>query len=194
MKNEFNPDPKFPWTIDQVESVASMLYHRMPQGMSERDKWHEAAREAVNYLNARRNACNKALESDRAISETYSKAKKLGEEYEKLQEEWPYKKAVKYITGEENWDRANRKFQQFALQLRRGDEKKTEVDLQKYLGEIMKRSDVIELQTLFVPFWRHHTLIQNRAAGKKGGRGRKRKHWSPERRQKSLPKLPTLRD
>jgi hypothetical protein len=57
---EFNPDRKFPWSIEQVEEVASKFFDKAP-GVSSRDKWARAAQEAVDYLNARRNACERAL-------------------------------------------------------------------------------------------------------------------------------------
>ena len=107
---EFNPDRKFPWTIEQVEAVASLFFEKAPGKISTRDKWAWAAQEAVNYLNARRNACDRALERNRAISNHYEKVRSLAKEREKLAEEWPYEKAVKYITGEPVWDRALKKF------------------------------------------------------------------------------------
>ncbi|MBA3883841.1 MAG: hypothetical protein H0X73_14335 [Chthoniobacterales bacterium] len=66
MKAEFNPDAKFPWTIDEVEAVASVFYEKMPK-RAERDKWTWAAREAVNYLNARRNACSKRYSATKPL-------------------------------------------------------------------------------------------------------------------------------
>jgi len=97
----FNPDHKFPWKIEEVETIASSFFDKAPDKMSNRDKWAWAAREAVNYLNARRNACEKALERDKAISVHYNNLRHLVEEREKLPVEWPYEKAVKYITGED---------------------------------------------------------------------------------------------
>ncbi len=172
MKAEFNPDAKFPWTIDEVEAVASVFYERMPK-RAERDKWTYAAREAVKYLNARRNACSKALQRDKAISDIYGRARELSRDREKLPEEWPYEKAVKYITDDQTWSRALKKFKQFTLHLHKGDEVKAEEDLRNLRPKIMKCDNVIELRTLFIPFWRHHTRTQNRAAGKKGGRPKK---------------------
>ncbi|MBA3883842.1 MAG: hypothetical protein H0X73_14340 [Chthoniobacterales bacterium] len=81
---------------------------------------------------------------------------------------------MKYITGERVWSRALKKFKEFTLHLHKGDEVKAEEDLRNLRLKIMNRDNVIELRTLFVPFWRHHTRTQNRAAGKKGGRPKKR--------------------
>jgi hypothetical protein len=90
----FNPDPKFPWRIEQIEEIASTFFDKSPSGMSTRDKWTWAAREAVNYLNARRNACERALKRDRTISDQYDKVRTLVEQRKKLPTEWPYEKAV----------------------------------------------------------------------------------------------------
>jgi hypothetical protein len=170
----FNPDTKFPWTIEQVEAVASKFFDKAPEQGSTRDKWAWAAREAVNYLNARRNACEKALERDRAISNHYDKVKALAKEREKLPAEWPYEKAVKYITGENGWNRALKKFKQFALYLSKGDPDLAEKDLDGFRGRMIKRREVIELRDHFVRFWDYHIKTQKRESGKKGGRTKRR--------------------
>jgi hypothetical protein len=167
----FNPDHKFPWKIEEVETIASSFFDKAPDKMSNRDKWAWAAREAVNYLNARRNACEKALERDKAISVHYNNLRHLVEEREKLPVEWPYEKAVKYITGEDVWDRALKKFKQFALHLSKGDPERADQDLERFRSQkTIKRSDVIELRRFFIGFWEYHIKSQKRAAGKKGGR------------------------
>jgi hypothetical protein len=170
----FNPDPKHPWTIEQVEAVATMLFDRAPANISPHDKWAWAAREAVSYLNARRNACESALKRDRTIANQYDKARTLAEEREKLPVEWPYEKAVKYITGENVWDRALKKIKQFALYLNKGDTKRAEEDLEKFRSQKkIKRIEVIQLRSQFSGFWQYHLQIQKRESGKKGGRRRK---------------------
>jgi hypothetical protein len=166
----FNPDPKFPWKIEQVEAVASIFFDKAPERTSTSDKWAWAAREAVNYLNARRNACNRALERDKAISDQYERVNALVKEREKLPAEWPYEKAVKYITGENVWDRALKKLKQFALHLSKGDPEQAERDLDRFRGQVIKRSDVTDLRSQFVGFWEHHIKTQKRVSGKKGGR------------------------
>src|SRR5438105_3928055 len=144
---EFNPDRKFPWTIEQVEAVASVFFEKAPDKMSTRDKWAWAAREAMNYLNARRNACERALERDKAVSAQYEKVRALVKERERLPPEFTYEKAVKYITGENVWDRALKKFKRFAVWLSKGDAERAEEDLEKFRSQKrIKRLDVIELQ------------------------------------------------
>jgi len=128
----------------------------------------------VDYLNARRNACEKALEQGRATSNHYDKLKALAKEREKLPEEWPYEKAVKYITGENAWDRALKKFKQLGLYLSKGDPEQAEKDLDRFRSwKMIKRSDVIELRRHFLAFWEDHIKTQKRESGKKGGRKKK---------------------
>ena|SRR5438874_10183480 len=171
----FNPDHKFPWKIEEVETIASGFFDKAPHKMSNLDKWAWAAREAVNYLNARRNACQRALDQDKAISVHYDNLRRFVAEREKLPVEWPCEKAVKYITGEDVWDRALKKFKQFALHLSKGDPELADQDLEKFRGQkTIKRSDVIGLRGFFVEFWEHHIKTQKRASGKKGGRRKKR--------------------
>jgi hypothetical protein len=170
----FNPDSKFPWKIEQIEAVASTFFDKAPQNFSTHDKWAWAAREAVNYLNARRNACERALERDKAVSAQYEKVRALVKEREKLPLEFTYEKAVKYITAENVWDRALKKFKRFARWLSKGDAERADEDLEKFRSQKrIKRLDVIELQDQFAGFWRYHLQIQKRESGKKGGRRRK---------------------
>jgi hypothetical protein len=171
---EFNPDRKFSWKIEEVEAIASRFFDKAPHKMSSQNKWAWAAREAVDYLNARRNACEKALQRDKAISNRYDDVRKLAREREKLPEEWPYEKAVKYITGEDVWDRALRKFKRFALYLSKGDAEIAEKDLERFRGAKIKRFDVISLRGRFVYFWDHHVKTQKQESGKKGGRPKRR--------------------
>ena len=35
----FNPDHKFPWKIEEVETIASSFFDKAPDKMSNRDKW-----------------------------------------------------------------------------------------------------------------------------------------------------------
>jgi len=170
----FNPDHKFPWKIEDVEAIASSFFDKAPGKTSNRNKWAWAAREAVNYLNARRNACEKALERNTAISNHYQREQALAKEREKLPEEWPYEKAVKYITGEHVWDRALKKFKQFALHQWKGNPEQADEDLEKFRSQkTIKKSDVIELRRFFIGFWEYHIKTQKRASGKKGGRTKK---------------------
>jgi hypothetical protein len=171
---EFNPDPKFPWPIEQVELLASTFFDKAPAKISERDKWTWAARKAVDYLNARRNACQTALDRDKAISNHYDKVRALAKEREKLPAEWPYEKAVKHITGEDVWDRALEKFKLFALHLSNGDAERAENDLESLRGQTITRLDVIALRHHFLGFWEYHLEAQRRESGKKGGRPKKR--------------------
>jgi hypothetical protein len=169
---EFNPDRKFPWTIEQVEEVASKFFDKAP-GVSPRDKWARAAQEAVDYLNARRNACERALERNKAVSAQYDKVRRLIEERKKLPAEWPYDKAVRYITDERVWDRALRKLKLLALHVWNGDAKKADKDLEQLRGRTITRLDVIALRQQFVGFWEYHLNTQRRESGKKGGRPKK---------------------
>jgi hypothetical protein len=171
---EFNPDPKFPWKTEQVEEIASIFFNKAPARMSTRDKWAWAAREAVNYLNARRRACERALKRDKAISSHYDNLRILVEKRKTLPEKWPYEKAVKYITGENLWDRALKKFKQFAFYLNKGDTERAEQDLERFRSQkAIERSDVIDLRLHFVGFWEHYLKTQKTASGKKGGRPKK---------------------
>lgn len=156
----------FPWSIDDVEKVASN-YYSLGESGDEEARWKRAATQAVQYLVRRRAACRVAIGGRLAYERLKLQSKQSPWPPDELSEPNAFDKAVRYITNEKRTDRALPKLRQL---LRFNQEKsgsrqsttKWQRQLELWRKRGISREEIRELQRRFAQTWPRIKARQNR--------------------------------
>ena len=162
------------WPLADVEEVARMLYALRPIKPESREeyRWKSLAREACDFLDNCRAACQAVLKERKERGEIYARANLRNAEADKLPEQIPFEKAVRYITGETRTDRALPKLKKVLRYNARSAgqkeiiEKMLDAKLVEWRERGIPRNEAMELQAVCEHEWPRVKAEQNKARRK----------------------------
>jgi hypothetical protein len=163
-----NSERRFPWSIDEVEEIASE-YYDIGKSNSPEERWEWAAREAVRYLVRRRDACERAVRRRKAWVALSQRAKRRvpSPPPELCNNPEAFERAILYVTDQTRIERAMANLRKvFRWKAERPnaslDDKAWEHSLSKWRQRGFSKSELVQLRREYAIFWKRVLAEQNR--------------------------------
>jgi hypothetical protein len=154
---------EFPeWPVEQVMETARMLYALSPFPPNDKSehKWDVLARQALDFLDKLKAACERVTKQRRQTHDIYRNAEKRSKDADALPDIVPYKKGVRLITGAHSTMRAEPKLERllracprYFFNVNQAHENAVRALKNRWRENGMTRYEVMELQGLFEKKW-----------------------------------------